>query len=115
LPGGGGTPLATAIEAAEALAHAAARQGRTVTLVFLTDGAANVTRAGTGGRDVAQAEAHDAARRLRAAGHAAIIVDVSKRGADTAKSVAQNMAARYVRLPAGNPGALVDIARTAAA
>lgn len=115
LPGGGGTPLATAIEAAEALAHAAARQGRTVTLVFLTDGAANVTRAGTGGRDVAQAEAHDAARRLRAAGHATIIVDVSKRGADTAKSVAQNMAARYVRLPAGNPGALVDIARTAAA
>lgn len=115
LPGGGGTPLATAIEAAEALAHGAARQGRTVTLVFLTDGAANVTRAGTGGRDVAQAEAHDAARRLRAAGHAAIIVDVSKRGADTAKSVAQNMAARYVRLPAGNPGALADLARTAAA
>jgi magnesium chelatase subunit D len=115
LPGGGGTPLATAIEAAEALAHGAARQGRTVTLVFLTDGAANVTRAGTGGRDVAQAEAHDAARRLRAAGHAAIIVDVSKRGADTARSVAQNMAARYVRLPAGNPGALADLARTAAA
>ncbi|MGY6627258.1 MAG: magnesium chelatase subunit D [Oceanicaulis sp.] len=115
LPGGGGTPLATAIEAAEALAHGAARQGRTVTLVFLTDGAANVTRAGTGGRDVAQAEAHDAARRLRAAGHAAIIVDVSRRGADTAKSVAQNMAARYVRLPAGNPGALADLARTAAA
>jgi magnesium chelatase subunit D len=115
LPGGGGTPLATAIEAAEALAHGAARQGRTVTLVFLTDGAANVTRAGTGGRDIAQAEAHDAAKRLRAAGHAAIIVDVSKRGADTARSVAQNMAARYVRLPAGNPGALVDIARTAAA
>ncbi len=115
LPGGGGTPLATAIEAAEVLAHAAARQGRTVTLVFLTDGAANVTRAGTGGRDVAQAEAHDAARRLRAAGHAAIIVDVSKRGAETARSVAQNMAARYVRLPAGNPGALADLARTAAA
>lgn len=115
LPGGGGTPLATAIEAAEALAHGAARQGRTVTLVFLTDGAANVTRAGTGGRDVAQAEAHDAARRLRAAGHATIIVDVSKRGADTAKSVAQNMAARYVRLPAGNPGALADLARKSAA
>ncbi|MCH8488431.1 MAG: magnesium chelatase subunit D [Oceanicaulis sp.] len=115
LPGGGGTPLATAIEAAEALAHGAARQGRTVTLVFLTDGAANVTRAGTGGRDIAQAEAHDAARRLRAAGHAAIMVDVSRRGAETARSVAQNMAARYVRLPAGNPAALADIARTAAA
>lgn len=115
LPGGGGTPLATAIEAAEALAHGAARQGRTVTLVFLTDGAANVTRAGTSGRDIAQAEAHDAARRLRAAGHGAIIVDVSRRGAETARSVAQAMAARYVRLPAGNPGALADLARKAAA
>lgn len=115
LPGGGGTPLAAAIEAAEALAHGSARQGRTVTLVFLTDGAANVTRAGTGGRDIAQAEAHDAARRLSAAGHGAIIVDVSKRGAETARSVAMNMNARYVRLPAANPGALADLARTAAA
>ena len=115
LPGGGGTPLAAAIEAAEALAHAAARQGRTVSLVFLTDGAANVTRDGAGGREAAQAEARDAARRLRAAGHGVVLVDVSKRGADAARLVAEDMAARYVRLPAGNAGALADLAREAAA
>ncbi|MFP4518766.1 MAG: magnesium chelatase subunit D [Oceanicaulis sp.] len=115
LPGGGGTPLAAAIEAAEALAHASARQGRSVTLVFLTDGAANVTRDGAGSREIAQAEARDAARRLAAAGHAAILVDVSKRGADTAKFLAEAMAARYVRLPVADSGALADLARKAAA
>lgn len=115
LPGGGGTPLASAIEAGEALAHAAARQGRTVTLVFLTDGAANVARDGGAGRETAQAEARDAARRLRAAGHGVVLVDVSKRGAQTARDIAADMAARYVRLPAGNPGALADLARETAA
>ncbi|MGX6646833.1 magnesium chelatase subunit D [Maricaulaceae bacterium MS644] len=115
LPGGGGTPLAAAIAAAEALAHSAGRQGRSVSLIFLTDGAANVTLEGVGGREVAMAEARDAARRLRGAGHASIVVDVSKRGAEAAQSVARDMAARYVRLPAANTGALVDIARKAAA
>lgn len=114
LPGGGGTPIAAAIDAAEALAHGAARQGRSVTLVFLTDGAANVTREGLGSRETAQAEARAAARRLGAAGHAAILVDVSKRGADTAKSLAEAMAARYVRLPVADAGALADIAKAAA-
>lgn len=116
LPGGGGTPLAAAIEAAEALAHAAARQGRTVTLVFLTDGAANVTREGSPGRELAQAEARDAARRLRVAGHRALLVDVSKRGADEARAMAEDMAARYVRLPrTGGASALADLARETAA
>jgi magnesium chelatase subunit D len=115
LPGGGGTPLAAAIAAAEALAHSAGRQGRSVSLIFLTDGAANVTLEGVGGREVAMAEARDAARRLRGAGHAAIVVDVSKRGAEAAQGVARDMAARYVRLPAANTGALLDIARKAAA
>lgn len=115
LPGGGGTPLASAIEAAEALAHNAVRQGRSVSLIFLTDGAANVTRDGTASRERAQAEALDAARRLRAAGHAALVVDVSRRGAETALAIARDMDARYVRLPAANPGALASLAREAAA
>ena len=116
LPGGGGTPLAAAIEAAEALAHAAARQGRSVTLVFLTDGAANMTRDGAPGREAAQAEAREAAKRLRLAGHKVLLVDVSKRGADEARAMAAEMAARYVRLPrAGGAAALADLAREAAA
>ncbi len=115
LPGGGGTPLASAIEAAEAAAHTATRQGRSATLVFLTDGAANVSRDGEPGREQAQAEARQAARQLRAAGHAAIVVDVSKRGAEAARDMAAEMGARYARLPANDPSALVDLARGAAA
>jgi len=115
LPGGGGTPLASAIEAAEAMAHAEARHGRSVTLVFLTDGAANISRDGSPGRQRAQAEAHDAALRLRAGGHAALVVDVSKRGAEAARTLAADMDARYVRLPAANSDALADLAREAAA
>ena len=116
LPGGGGTPLAAAIETAEQLADATARQGRTVTLVFLTDGAANVTREGAPGRDLAQSEAREAARRLRLAGHGVLLVDVSKRGAEDAQLMAEAMAARYVRLPrGGGAAALADLAKDAAA
>ncbi|XBQ16967.1 MAG: magnesium chelatase subunit D [Oceanicaulis sp.] len=115
LPGGGGTPLAAAIEAAEMMAHSSARQGRSVTLVFLTDGAANIARDGTPGRETAQAEAVEAARRLRASGCSALVVDMSRRGAETAKTLAGEMAARYVRLPVADPGALADLARKAAA
>jgi len=115
LPGGGGTPLAGAIEAAEAAAHAAARQGRSVTLVFLTDGAANIARDGSPGREAARADALNAARRLRVAGHSALVVDVSRRGADAARELALEMGARHVRLPAANPGALAELARESAA
>ncbi len=115
LPGGGGTPLASAIDAAEAMARQAQRQGRSATLVFLTDGAANVARDGSPGRERAGAQALEAAKRVRAAGHAALIVDVSRRGADAARTLAQTMDARYVRLPAARPDALARLAREAAA
>ena len=115
LPGGGGTPLAAAIETAEALARSEARQGRSVTLIFLTDGAANIALDGAAGRERAQREAREAAQRLRAGGHAALLVEVSKRGTDAARALATAMQARYVRLPSAESGALADLARDAAA
>ena len=115
LPGGGGTPLASAIASADVMAHTATRQGRSVTIVFLTDGAANIARDGQSGREAAQADAREAARHLRAAGHSVLVVDVSKRGAENAQSVAHDLAARYVRLPSANPGALAELARETAA
>jgi magnesium chelatase subunit D len=50
LPGGGGTPLASGIDAAIGLADGVRRRGGTPVIVILTDGRANVTRAGIGGR-----------------------------------------------------------------
>ncbi len=99
LPGGGGTPMAAGIDAGHALGLAIRRQGATPTLVLLTDGRANVTRAGTGGRAQAGQEALQSARKLRETGIAAIFLDTSPRPAPDARALAQAMGARYVALP----------------
>lgn len=99
LPGGGGTPLATAIEAALALADAAQRKGQTPVVVLLTDGRANVARDGRPGREQAEADAMAAAQRMRAAALAALVVDISPRPHASAEKLAQEMAARYLPLP----------------
>ena len=55
------------------------RHGETPSIVFLTDGKANIGRAGTPGREAAEADALSAARALRAAGVATLLVDTSPR------------------------------------
>ena len=112
LPGGGGTPLANAIDAGLALADGVRRRGGTPTLVFLTDGRANVTRAGTGGRAQAEADALDAARHLRAAGMRAVLIDTSPRPHPAARAVAGAMGARYAPLPYAGAAALTQAVRS---
>jgi magnesium chelatase subunit D len=99
LPGGGGTPLAAAIDSGFVLAEASRRGGFTPTLVLLTDGRANVTRSGAGGRSMAQAEAQAAARRVRAAGVAALVLDTSPRPGPEARELAACLGALYIPLP----------------
>lgn len=111
LPGGGGTPLASGIAAGLALADAVRARGGTPTLVLLTDGRANVTRAGTGGRAVAEAEATTAARLVRAAGVRAVLIDTSPRPHPAARAMAGAMGARYVPLPYAGAAALTAAVR----
>ena len=99
LPGGGGTPLAAGIDAGCALALAARRAGATPLVVLLTDGRANVTRAGGAGRAQAGQEALTAARLLRERGIDAVLLDTSPRAAPEAGALASAMGARYVPLP----------------
>jgi magnesium chelatase subunit D len=99
LPGGGGTPLATALDAAAELADALSRRGDTPVVVLLTDGRANVGRDGQGGRPQAEGDAHAAARRLRAAGHATLVIDTSPRPETLAERLAGELGARYLPLP----------------
>ncbi len=99
LPGGGGTPLAAGIDAGAALADAVRRRGGTPMLVLLTDGRANVALDGKGNRAVAEAEASASARRLRAAGISALLVDTSPRPHPPNRRLAAEMGARYVALP----------------
>jgi magnesium chelatase subunit D len=106
LPGGGGTPIAAAIDSACLLADAVRRRGQTPSLVFLTDGRANIARDGTPGRARAQDEAISAARALSAAGFAALLLDTSPRPAPQAEQLAAAMGARYRPLPYADAGAL---------
>jgi magnesium chelatase subunit D len=99
LPGGGGTPLSAAIISATALALAVRGKGHAPTIVLMTDGRANVSRDGSAGRAAAEAEAHEAARRLRATGIPAVVIDTSPRPQPQAERVAAEMRARYVALP----------------
>jgi magnesium chelatase subunit D len=99
LPGGGGTPLASAIDTAHTMALLAKRRGETPTLVLLTDGRANISRDGAPGRETAQAQALDAARALTASNVAALFVDTSPRPNPQARDLALQMHAHYLPLP----------------
>jgi magnesium chelatase subunit D len=106
LPGGGGTPLASGIEAGLALADAVKRRGGTPLLVLLTDGRGNVARNGQGGRAQAGEEALTCARLVRAAGVAAMVVDTSPHPHPQAKALAEAMDATYMPLPHADAGRL---------
>ncbi|HYW49100.1 MAG TPA: magnesium chelatase subunit D, partial [Gemmatimonadaceae bacterium] len=99
LPGGGGTPLATAIDASITAGVAARRAGTLPVVVFLTDGRANVARDGKGGRAESMRDALDAAAQFRSSGLSAVLIDTSPRPEPMARRAAEAMGARYVPLP----------------
>jgi len=115
LPGGGGTPLAAAIDAAGALAALSQRRGETPTIIFLTDGRANVARDGSPGRERGQANALQAARILAAARVATLFVDTSPRPSELARELAASMRAQYLALPFANARSLSAIVKAATA
>jgi len=106
LPGGGGTPLAAAIDAAVLLADGVRRRGETPSIVLLTDGRANIARDGTPGRQRAEADALLAARQARAAGFASLLVDTSPRPRPEGRTLADAMGALYLPLPYADAGAV---------
>jgi magnesium chelatase subunit D len=100
LPGGGGTPLASGIELAGGLAGELRRKGDAPLLVLLTDGRANVSRDGIGGRALAEQEAFAAASVLRAERLPALLVDIAPQPQERARLLAEAMGAEYLALPA---------------
>ena len=106
LPGGGGTPLASGIDAAAVLADAVRRRGGTPVVVFLTDGRANVGRDGSGGRPQAEEDALAAARFLRGGGLTALLIDTSPQPQALARRLAAEMNATYLPLPQASAATL---------
>ncbi|MAX47061.1 MAG: magnesium chelatase ATPase subunit D [Rhodospirillaceae bacterium] len=113
LPGGGGTPMAAAIDMAADLALAIRRKGQTPTLVFMTDGKANLTREGKGDRAQAGQEAMTAARQLAASGIGTLMVDISPRPSTPARELAAAMRAKYLPLPFADPAKLSNAVKGA--
>jgi magnesium chelatase subunit D len=113
LPGGGGTPLAAAIEAAAALAEAAERKGQTPIIVFMTDGRANVARDGEPDRKRAEEDSLVAARLSRERAFAALLIDTSPRPRSFAGKLAETLGANYLPLPSADAGTLSTTVRTA--
>lgn len=99
LPGGGGTPLASALELALVQAQRLRRDGQTPLLVVLSDGRANVTLEGLGGRQRAQEEAQAMAKRWAYAGHAALWIDTAPQPEPLAQTLAQLLQGRYLPMP----------------
>lgn len=106
LPGGGGTPLASALDAAALLAASIRQRGETPVLVLLTDGLANIDRRGDPGRERAAQDALAAARQLRAEALTVLLIDTSPRPQPQARALAGAMQAVYLPLPHASPVAL---------
>lgn len=106
LPGGGGTPLAAGIDATALMIEALKRKGQAPGVVLLTDGKANITRAGTSGRAVAEEEALVAARAMRLLDARSIVIDTSPHPQPQAARVADALGARYLPLPRADAGTL---------
>lgn len=99
VPGGGGTPLAGALQLAEATALRARGRGLSPVVALLTDGRANVALDGTPGRERAEGEAQRAARTLRALGLPGVVIDTAARPQDGLRALAVSMGAVYLALP----------------
>jgi magnesium chelatase subunit D len=99
LPGGGGTPLASALDLVRSQIELANRDRQDAVAVILTDGKANVARDGRLGREVATQDALHVAGALRELDAGLVVVDTSPRGEERAVQLAAAMSARYVPLP----------------
>jgi magnesium chelatase subunit D len=109
LPGGGGTPLAAAIDAAAELAVQVQRSQATPLVVFFTDGRANLARDGGQGRAAGEADATVAARQYLQRGLSTLFIDTSPRPHPRAEEFARQLGARYLALPHADAGSLARL------
>lgn len=114
LPGGGGTPLAHAIDAAILLADQLRKKGETPIVVLLTDGKGNIARDGSPGRAQAATDALAAATEMRLRGFSTLLVDTSPQAQDAAKNLAKAMGAQYLALPYAGANSLNQAVRAVA-
>ena len=99
LPGGGGTPLAMALQLGLEQAMQVQRAGMTPSLVVLSDGRANIDLSGLGGRAQASADALALAQRWALSPWAALWIDTAPKPEPLAQALARSMGAQYLPMP----------------
>ena len=114
MPGGGGTPLALALDAACVLAQTIDQKGGASTIVVMTDGRANIARDGGPGRARANEDALAQARTIRAARLTCALIDTSPQPQPNARALAEEMGAYYLPLPHADATELSSAVRATA-
>jgi magnesium chelatase subunit D len=111
MPGGGGTPLARAIQGAAQFGKKLKSKGQTPLLVLLTDGRANVSLDGVGGREQAFSDALSTAKKARTEQLQILFIDTSMRPQETNQTIANELGAHYLPLPQGKAANVVQAAK----
>ncbi len=106
LPGGGATPLASALDLGLATALRARRSGMAPTLALLTDGRGNIALDGRADRAQAAEDMGRLARAIAAAGLPGLVIDTSLRPKSQPRELAHAMGARLIALPRADARAL---------
>lgn len=99
LPGGGGTPLASALALGVQTALAERAAGRTPLLVLFSDAQANIALDGAAGRAQARDDAQNMARHIATQGISTLFFDTSPRPSPRAVALGKDLGATYVALP----------------
>lgn len=115
LPGGGATPMAAALDLTREIAQRVDKGGTTVHYVLLTDGAANIARDGSRGREFGTNDALAAAKVLAASGVAGLVIDTALRPQPRARDLADALKCPYIALPKADAQALNQTIRAASA
>lgn len=112
LPGGGGTPLASALNMARQLAADELNKGRTPSIILMTDGSANIALSGEAGRPQAQEDAMTVAQAIgRDSTHNHLLLDIGRFGNRRAHVLADAMGATYLPMPFANADGLSNAVR----
>ena len=112
LKGGGGTPMPAALEHAFNLCCSELSHGKIPVLVILSDGGANVTKSGVGGRGKAFEESLKSAELFNSHTIKSIFIDIADNPAPQTRFLADKLGATYLPLPRASSKKILDAVTT---
>lgn len=113
LPGGGGTPLASGLQAGFIMALGARKKGMSPSMVLLSDGGANIALDGSPGRAQAREDAKDIARHFASQNMPCLTIDTGRRPDKTLQEISGALGGAYYPLPNAQSGSLGQTLKSA--